>query len=262
MGRQLYVVMDEILDAIDSGGDESPRFFLDLQSGQIELWVDPLLTGEEPEFDPDDRDRYAEIPRATSRDGYRAMEDFIAGLDEVDVQTELRRAIAGKGAFRRFRELLSGYPDLQARWEAEKRQRLLTEALAWFEELGIEPQYEMRPIAAPTPAGRPTSEPGRPQVGLFDLLLLGGKSELIEGRVRRVFTARNPEQARKVFARVARELTEHHGLAWRKRLVEGRDSFEIERCHLAVVGRMVELAVEVQRPVWDAFANPGPGSDD
>jgi hypothetical protein len=262
-GRRLFVAMDEILDAMETGGDDSPQFFLDLENGQIELSIDPMLTGEELTFDPDDRTRYVEIPPRSSRDDYAVMKQFVASLDEPDVRARLQEAITGKGAFGRFRDTLAGYPDLRARWHKEERDSLLAEALEWLAGLGIEPQYELRQIPAPQPAGRPTAQPGQAQVGLFDMLLLGGhKTELIDGRVRRVFVAHNAEQARKVFARLARELAEHHGLAWRKRMIEDRNDFGIERCHLSVSGRTVELAVEVSAAIWSAFADPGPGTAD
>jgi hypothetical protein len=255
--RSLYVNMDEILDAMDSSG-ETPKFFLDLETGQIELWMDPLEVGEEPGFDPDDT-RYAEIPQQVTRDEYAAMEAFVAAIDEEDVQRTLRAALTGRGAFGRFREGLSRYPDLRARWDAEKRERILEDALDWLHGLGIEPQYELRPLPVQSAVGQPHSEPGQARIGLFDLLLLGGlkgTTELDEGRVSRVYLAAGAAQARKVFARLARELAEHHGIGWRKRLIEGQDSFSVERCHLSVVGRMVDLQVDVPQAIWDAFAKP------
>jgi hypothetical protein len=111
---------------------------------------------------------------------------------------------------------------------------------------GFDPDDE-RFAAIPPRTGhvrQPQVQPGQSRIGLFDMLLLGapdGKTELINGRVRRVFHAATPEQARKAFARLARDLTEHHGLAWRRRLVEGRSEYEVERMRLSVEGRVVEL---------------------
>jgi hypothetical protein len=260
-GRQLYVAMDEVLEAMETYGEGSPTFYLDLQNGQIEMAIDPLLMGETLEFDPDD-ERYARIPRREPSDDYVIMAGFALSVEEDDVKARLEQTLRGKGAFRRFRETLAGYPDLQARWEQVKRDCLLDHALEWLAGLGIDPQYELAPLPSAAKAAQRPPEPGRPQIGLLDLLLLGGATDLVDGRVHRVFTARGPAQARKVFAKLARELAEHHGLAWRKAMVEDRSEFVVERFQLSVVGRMVELAVTLAPGVWEAFTNPGPTTGD
>src|SRR3954468_19131842 len=73
--RQQYVDMDEILDAIDSGGDDAPQFFLNTQNGEVVLWMDPMISGEENDFDPEE-EHFEQIPQQESRDEYRAMEAF------------------------------------------------------------------------------------------------------------------------------------------------------------------------------------------
>jgi hypothetical protein len=253
--RRLHVDMKAILESMDSYGD-SVRFFLDLQSGEIELWMDQM--DEEPAFDPDDP-RYAAIPQCDSGDEYQEMEAFVDGLDEADVQRQLRNTLGGKGSFGRFRAVLAGFPDLRVRWETDKQQRLLRQALAWLAGLGVTPQYDLPPVTPVQPAGRAEAAPGRARIGLFDMLLLGapdGKTELIDGKVRRVFRGVNAEQARKVFARLAAELSEHNGLSWRKRFIEGRNSYEVGGCKASVDGRLVELEIEVPPATWKAFSAP------
>jgi hypothetical protein len=128
----------------------------------------------------------------------------------------------------------------------------LRQALAWLAGLGIEAQYELR---ASQP--RRGARPGEAQVGLVDLLLLGGAGravEVVDGRVRRILVADHPERAAKVFARVARELAESCGVRWRPALVEGKTSYEIERFRLVVSGRRVELEVQVPPALREIFA--------
>jgi hypothetical protein len=252
--RKLFVPMDEILDAIDTHG-EGTVFYLDTNSGQLELWIDPVHGGEENQFDPED-DRYARVPRPTSDEEYQAMERFVDQLEETDVQAELRPALQGKEAFGRFRAVLAGYPDLRARWEQDKRQGHLQEALTWLAGLGIDPQYELRPAPAPPAIGQDRSHAGQVPVGFIDLLLLGareGKAEPIDGRVSRLLLAADDRQARKIFGRLAREIAEHHGLAWRKSFIEGSDRFEQGRFLLTVSGRKLVLSVEVAPALWKRF---------
>ena len=84
-----------------------------------------------------------------------------------------------------------------------------------------------------------------------------GRKELLADRVLRVHVAPTAQHARKVFSRIARELAEQHGLSWRKRMIEGRDRFEMESYTVTNTGRRVELSIDVPRPVRVAFS----GSD-
>ena len=88
------------------------------------------------------------------------------------------------------------------------------------------------------------------------MLLLGapdGKTELLDGKVRRQLNAASPSEARAVFKSLARELCEYHGIAWRKRFIENSSHFDVERAHLEVDGTMVQLYVDVPFSIWKAF---------
>jgi hypothetical protein len=253
--RKLTINTIDLLTALEGHGD-GVKFYLNTQTGEVAPWIDPDISGEENPFDPED-DHIVEVPRTEASDDYQAMENFVERLDEDDVQGVLRRALAGKGAFRRFRETLAGYPDLRAQWEREKREHFLEEATTWLARLGIEPEYEPRSVPVPEPARNPDTPPlNVPPIGVVEMLLLGapgGKTELLEGRVHRVFVAADRTQARKVFARLARELAEQNGLSWRKRFIDNTDRFSIERFELKMTDRIVELSIAVPKSVWDAF---------
>jgi hypothetical protein len=262
--RGLFVPMDEILDAMDTHGEGAPSFFLDTRSGQVSLWIDPLVTGEENDFDPDQDDHFARIPTFASRDEHAAMQAFAAALEEADVRAQLERALRGRRPFQRFRDTLAGYPDLEVGWQREKRDLLLAQALAWLKDLGIEPLYELRPIAPSGPAGAGQRAADAKRPGLIDLLLLGaprGKAGLVDGRVERRLRAGDPHRARAIFATVARQLCEHHGLAWRRRFIEDTDRYEVERFVLSVSGATVTLSVAVPDAIWAAF-NPTSSSEE
>ena len=247
----MSVEMDELLDAFDERS-ESVVMFFNRETGEVGTWVDSEID-ESPQLDPDDPD-WVEIPRADARDDIREIERFVETLDELDVQRQLRHALQGRGAFRRFRDTLHGYPDLHARWETAHRDHRLQQARDFLADLGIEPLFELR---RPAPAPAQPSQPKHPRIGLHHLLLLGspnGKTELIEGRVHRCIRLRSPQQARKQFEQLAREIMELHGLAWRRSAVDGRDTLEFDPFHLRLEGDCVWLATAVPRAIWDAFA--------
>lgn len=63
---------------------------------------------EQGEQDPDDEDpdRWLAVWCEGSRDAYQDMEDFIDALDDDNLAERLAIAISGRGAFRRFRDVL------------------------------------------------------------------------------------------------------------------------------------------------------------
>ncbi|MBM4063102.1 MAG: hypothetical protein FJ265_18700 [Planctomycetes bacterium] len=249
--RELQVDMESVLDAMDDYGD-APFTFLDVETGEARPWFDPIVTGEEPDFDCDE-DRWEKVPRREAHEKLHAMQHFVHQLDEDDVRERLQLALAGRGAFGRFRAELSRHPDLQARWFAEDRAALLADAIEWLHGLGIEPRYTLRQAPPPPP---PPPAPKHPQVDLFDLLVLGapgGKTELIEGRVFREYTAADPAAARAAFVHIARQITELDGVGWRRRFVADRDDYECGRYRLRVAARMVTLSLAMPRPIWDEF---------
>ena len=249
--RQLRVAMDDLLDAFEERS-ESVVMYFNRETGEVAPFVDPDIV-DVPQLDRDDPD-WVEVPRTEARDDIREIERFVDTLDELDVQRQLRHALQGKGAFRRFRDTMHGYPDLRERWEAAHREHRLQHALHFLDELGIEPIYEMR---RPAPQPVPPSQPKHPRIALHHVLLLGspnGKTELIEGRVHRFVRLRSPQQARKQFEQLAREIMELHGLAWRRSAVEGLDSIELDPFHMHIEGDSVWLTMAVPRAIWDAFA--------
>ena len=71
-----------------------------------------------------------------SRPGYRDMQAFIASLDDAQIADRLDRAISGRGAFRRFKDTLSAWPDLMTRWHAFSEDRQRGRARAWLADAG------------------------------------------------------------------------------------------------------------------------------
>jgi hypothetical protein len=206
--RKLHVAMGDILDALTRMRDDPYEYFLDLQTGLV-------VTVQEDEFEEDDAagaivthpERYADIPRLRSDEEYDLMCRFSDSVDDEDIGEKLDLALRGPGAFRRFREVIFGYPDLRTRWLTMRQAALVAEAARWLDSIGIDPRYELLPIEPPAPLQAPSGVP--PGAGLFDMLLLGapeGKTELLDGRVVRQLSARTPSNARGTFKRLAKDL--------------------------------------------------------
>ena len=77
--------------------------------------------------------RFITIPPDSSHEGYRDMEDFIASVDSLHLQNRLAHAIRGRGAFRRFKDVLLETPSARERWFQFKQERLQQRILDWLE---------------------------------------------------------------------------------------------------------------------------------
>src|SRR5215216_3172459 len=96
------------------------RYFLDTETGDVIL-VSEMFDQEEAgrqlaEIDEAQPGRYLQVPRADSREGYDDMQDFIATVSDGHLQELLGVAIEGRGAFRRFKDVLARHPAEQERW--------------------------------------------------------------------------------------------------------------------------------------------------
>lgn len=83
-------------------------------------------------------ERYLCVPEADSREGYADMEAFIETVTNARRRDLLSRAIAGKGAFRRFKDTLLDAPTERERWFAFQAARRRERALDWLRSKGIE----------------------------------------------------------------------------------------------------------------------------
>lgn len=95
-----------------------------------------------PEVDriePDYGTRFISIPPDRSHEGYRDMEAFIDEVGDPHLQRRLEDAIDGRGAFRRFKNVLYDYPAERQLWYQFKRARLWQRMIAWLESQEISP---------------------------------------------------------------------------------------------------------------------------
>ena len=82
--------------------------------------------------------RYIRVPKDESHDAYQDMEAFIETVTTARLRERLEDAIAGRGAFRRFKDVLAYHERRRERWFAFKAERLRARVLAWLADEGIE----------------------------------------------------------------------------------------------------------------------------
>ncbi len=124
-----------------SVGPFNPAMRLELATG--ELWPDfddlEDRTGEPLPADWDDPDAWLSVHPQGSREGYRDMQQFAATVADRRLADRLNRALEGRGAFRRFREVLADHEDEQDRWHVFSAERVRARARSWLAARGYRP---------------------------------------------------------------------------------------------------------------------------
>lgn len=116
--------------------DHSPdaSWWLDPRTGEVEPRFDSPVEG--AEGDPEARGLIP-IKPIPSAEAYRDMEEFITHVHDPSARTLLERAIAGRGAFRRFKDALFEVPDLRVAWFAFHDSRMERRAIRWLVDAGL-----------------------------------------------------------------------------------------------------------------------------
>jgi hypothetical protein len=130
----------ELRFALDDASLEH-QYFLDTETGEVilvsEMFDDEEAQRQLAEVDEAEPGRYLRVPRADSREGYDDMRDFIDTLGDEHLQELLDVAIQGRGAFRRFKDVLARHPTVQERWFDFQAARLDARAREWLAEQGL-----------------------------------------------------------------------------------------------------------------------------
>jgi hypothetical protein len=129
----LPVDLEELSALLESGTGERGGV-VDRVSGDV--WPAPAMDyAEETEEEPpdfDDGDRWLYVGPEGSGEGYRDMEDFIAGISDRVRADQLSIVIDGRGAFRRFMDTIARWPDELERWYRFSDERCRGRAREWL----------------------------------------------------------------------------------------------------------------------------------
>ena len=107
--------------------------------------------------------KYLRIEAVSSREQYRWMERYIPTVEEPKLRVRLEVAIDGKGAFRRFKDVLMAHGHERERWFAYRSERLKTFMEAWLQAHSIHSvprvQWAAQKEGEEAPAEEPRSTP-------------------------------------------------------------------------------------------------------
>lgn len=139
--RDVPVDWEALEDAFENNAPEV-HSYLHLGTGDVLRIVDGVA-------DPQMHARiagdatYLRIDPVSSREQYRWMERYIPMVEEPDLQRKLTQAIDGKGAFRRFKDVLMAHAPERERWFSFRSERLRIFMEAWLS------AHALAPIARP-----------------------------------------------------------------------------------------------------------------
>jgi hypothetical protein len=145
MLRPLPVDLEELSSVLE-GDPANGGGRIDLRTGEV--WPDFVFENLEIDIDEKDDDHWLAVRCEGSRAGYRDMQRFVDTLPDPEQRDRLDRALRGRGAFRRFKDVLAGWPDDVTRWHSFSDERQRGRARAWLADHG----YAVAPRSArPTP---------------------------------------------------------------------------------------------------------------
>src|SRR5688572_11222514 len=161
--KKVPIAWEALEDAFENNAPEV-HSYLQLETGEVIRIVDGIA-------DPQMHTRvmndnaYLRVEPVSSREQYRWMERFIATVDEGELREKLVQAIDGKGAFRRFKDVLMSFPVDRERWFAFRSERLRACMEAWLGAHAIQavPRQQWRVPTADEvrPAVEEAEKPGR-----------------------------------------------------------------------------------------------------
>jgi hypothetical protein len=128
--RLYFSDSDEIGDEIEYiEFDEEPELHYWMYD-EVELALEILL---------DEEGRYARIPERKPHMAYKSMSDFIETVEDPLLREELSNALNGKGAFRRFKDVLIDFPKERKKWHGFNAKAMKKEIIGWLSSIGAEP---------------------------------------------------------------------------------------------------------------------------
>ncbi|NUQ79881.1 MAG: hypothetical protein HUU21_40790 [Polyangiaceae bacterium] len=156
--RDIPIDWEALEDAFENNAPEV-HSYLHLVTGDVLRVVDGVA---DPQMhariaaDPN----YLRIDPVSSREQYRWMERYIPMVEQPDLQSKLAQAIDGKGAFRRFKDVLMSYASERERWFAFRSERLRIFMEAWLSAHALNPVP--RPVWTPEAGPPPDSASASP----------------------------------------------------------------------------------------------------
>jgi len=158
--KKLKVDLEMIANAMEDVARTDMEYYLDEETGEI-IYIpeevsryveeeDENLRKELPDWQKEGvklaqeilfkkPHRYIYIPEGPPCNGYDLMVEFAEKVEDELLREKLSIALDGKGAFRRFKNVIADYSDYREKWFKFRDERINKKVIEWLNSIGIEP---------------------------------------------------------------------------------------------------------------------------
>jgi len=158
---KLKVDLEMIASAMDDVARVDMDYYLDKETGKVIFLLEETSRYAEEEKDENLRERlpdwqkkdikvaqdilfknpdgYIYIPEGSPSNGYQLMVEFTETIEDDLLREKLNIALDGKGAFRRFKNVIADYPDYREKWFTFRDDKINKKVIEWLNSMGIEP---------------------------------------------------------------------------------------------------------------------------
>jgi GNAT superfamily N-acetyltransferase len=122
-------LLEEIIYSME---DQDTEMIVDAEEACV-LPVDGDVGPSWDDVGDDDSERYYDLPEWTSSDGFELLRDFTNSLHSPLAREDLKRALnGGRGVFRRFKDVIRSYPEVERKFFVFKENRMKARVVEWY----------------------------------------------------------------------------------------------------------------------------------
>ena len=160
--KKIKADLEMIANAMEDVDRTDMDYYLDKETGEVVVTLEEIFRYAEEEENEDkiredlpdwqkkevklaqdilfnNPDRYICIPERPSYEGYNLMVEFAEKVEDESLREKLSIALDGKGAFRRFKNVIADYPDYREKWFKFRDEKMNKKVIEWLNSIGIEP---------------------------------------------------------------------------------------------------------------------------
>lgn len=138
MVHPMHIDWEKLEGAFVSASAENRAFLLP-ESGELVWLSEDMHSKERAEIaDRLDGEKWCEIDAPNSREVWNWMAAFAETVPSARLRELLEVALNGRGAFRRFKDVLRGEPAIEQQWFHYETEQMRSAIERWVAELGVE----------------------------------------------------------------------------------------------------------------------------
>lgn len=126
-------LIEEVIVALDNASYEV-RYYFNKETREVDYFIEDIIEEQDSENDEIDFSDWIEIDGIQSYEKYEVMQDFAARQNQK-LQDMLFSALNGKGAFRRFRNVLDRFPEILENWYEFEHEWLKRRAIEFLDDV-------------------------------------------------------------------------------------------------------------------------------